>query len=107
MSSSKTKNKKPPRRRNLHKAPPRTLAVALKKDGDKRLPVGRMPVPTTPDDEEIPLVKAPEELGPANTEPAGIVTANKDTAVQRTPNMVVTDGARLRLWLCNPDATIR
>jgi hypothetical protein len=97
MSSSKRKSKKPkpPRRRNLKKARPRTLAVSLnrEKDAVKRLPVGPLLAPATSDDKEIPaLVKARDKLGPVNTEPPGTLTDKKDTDEQRTPNMAVTDG---------------
>ena len=95
MSSSKRKNKKPPRRGNLKKARPRTLAVAVntEKDAVKRLPVGPVPAPTTSNDNGIPaLLRVPDKLGPVNTEPPGIVTGKKDADEQRTPNMAVTDG---------------
>ena len=101
MSSSKRKNKKPPRRGNLKKARPRTLAVAVntEKDAVKRLPVGPVPAPTTSNANEIPAqLRVPNELGATNTEPPGIVTG-KDTDLAVTYGGVFDFGFATQMQL--------
>ena len=70
------------------------MAVALNEaKGVKRLPSGPLPTPATSDDNENPpLFKAPNKVGPVITESPGIARGMKETDEQPTPNMAVTDG---------------